>query len=179
MPEQKTMAAVVYQPGEGDAADAVLAQLAVVLRREGVRLAGTVQRAAPASAGCRCDMLVLDLSTGVETSIAENRGPEARGCRLDTRVLETLVGATQAALDKGADLLVINRFGKRETEGAGFRQVIGYAAASDSPTLVAINRSHLDAWRDFAGDLGTELPPRLDALASWFAGFRSLAEAAE
>ena len=35
MPEQKTMAAVVYQPGEGEAADAVLAQLAVVLRREG------------------------------------------------------------------------------------------------------------------------------------------------
>jgi hypothetical protein len=41
--------------------------------------------------------------------------------------LETLVGATQAALDNGADLLVINRFGKRETEGAGFRQVIGNA----------------------------------------------------
>ena len=57
--------------------------------------------------------------------------------------------------------------------------VIGYAAASDTPTLVAINRSHLEAWRDFAGDLGTELPPRLDALTSWFAGFRSLAEAAE
>jgi len=179
MPEQKTMAAVVYQPGEGEAADAVLAQLAVVLRAEGVRLAGTVQRAAPANAGCRCDMLVLDLSTGVETSIAENRGPEARGCRLDTRVLETLVGATQAALDNGADLLVINRFGKRETEGAGFRQVIGNAAASDTPTLVAINGGHLDAWREFTGDFGTELPPRLDALRSWFAGLRPLAEAAE
>ncbi len=58
------VAAVIYGMGEADGVDAMLTALASRLRREGVRLAGTVQhnRAQPCSP-CS-DMIIEDLSTG-------------------------------------------------------------------------------------------------------------------
>lgn len=48
----------------------------------------------------------------------------AKGCRLDPRALAALSGSLLGELDAGTQLLVLNRFGKGESEGHGFRAVI-------------------------------------------------------
>ena len=55
--------------------------------------------------------------------ISQDRGKWARGCRLDAGSLELAVAQVASALDVGADLMIINKFGKHEAEGRGFRAV--------------------------------------------------------
>lgn len=161
------LAAVVFEPGHGELADDVLASVALDLKRRGIRLAGTVQRAATDSAGCRCDMLVIDLASGRETSISEQRGAHARGCKLDSFALAEAAGIARAALDQCPDLVVINRFGKRESEGSGLRDLIAMAIGQGTPAIVAVNRSHLDSWHQFTGGLCEELPADAAAVRDW------------
>jgi len=162
-----SLAAVVYEPGDGPAVDKLLSGLAQELAGRGLRLAGTVQRAAQRPDRCACDMIVTDLATGEDCSISEDRGPMARGCRLDSAVLEAVAGSTIAALEGGADLLIVNKFGKREAEGAGFRSALALALGEGVPALVAVNRAYIEAWRAFAGDFGRELPSEMDAIRAW------------
>lgn len=162
-----SLAAVVYEPGDGPAVDKLLSGLAQKLAERGLRLAGTVQRAAERPDRCACDMIVTDLATGEAHSISEDRGPMARGCRLDSAVLEAVAGSTIAALEAGADLLIVNKFGKREAEGAGFRSALALALSEGIPALVAVNRAYIEAWRVFAGDFGRELPPEMGAIRAW------------
>jgi nucleoside-triphosphatase THEP1 len=128
------LGAIVYG-AEQAAADAVLTSVARVLAGLGTRLAGAVQHNPSRPDRCRCDMVLEDLATGEIIAISEDRGPEARGCRLNPAALEQLVGAAAASLERGADLLIVNRFGKREAEGRGFRAIIETAVTSGVPVL--------------------------------------------
>lgn len=161
------LAAMIYEQGQGHEPDALLRQLADALRADGVALAGTTQRAAERPDRCRCDMLVTDLATGLEHSISEDRGPLAQGCHLDAAALERIAGATLAALDAGARMLIVNKFGKSEMDGRGFRTAIGHAVERGVPVLVAVNRNYAEGWRAFAQGLGTELPADPEALRAW------------
>ena len=114
-------------------------------------------------------MMVRDLSTDREVRISEDRGPDARGCRLDPRVLEALVGSTASALDSGVDAVIINKFGKQEAQGAGFRGVIGQAVLCSTPVVIGVNVAYLDSWRSFAGELAEELKPDRNIILDWVA----------
>lgn len=165
--EQRALTAVVYEAGTGAQTDRLLADVAARLEASGYRLAGTVQRAFERADRCACDMIVRDLATGDELKISEDRGPNARGCRLDPRMLEALVGSASAALERGVDALIINKFGKQEALGAGFRDVIACALADGVPTVVAVNRAYFDSWRAFAADFADELPPEFAPVHKW------------
>jgi len=165
--EQRSLTAVVYEAGTGAQTDRLLADVAARLEASGNRLAGTVQRAFERAHRCACDMIVRDLATGDQLKISEDRGPNARGCRLDPRMLEALVGSASVALDSGVDAVIINKFGKQEALGAGFRDVIARASADGVPTLVAVNLAYLDTWRAFAADFADELPPEFSPVNQW------------
>jgi nucleoside-triphosphatase THEP1 len=161
------LGAIVYGADQSAAADAVLASAARVLAALGYRLAGAVQHNPTRPDRCRCDMVLEDLSTGRAVAISEDRGPAARGCRLDPAALEQLVGAAASGLETGADLLIVNRFGKREAEGCGFRAVIEQAVTSGIPVLVAVSAANLDSWNAFAGGLDQRLEPNLAPAIRW------------
>lgn len=165
--QRNLLAAVVYEAGSGADTDRLLTAVADTLLDSGLRVAGTVQRAFERADRCACDMIVRDLATGGEVKISEDRGPNARGCRLNPAMLEALVGSTAAALEGGADVLILNKFGKQEAVGAGFRQVIAQALADEVPTLIGVNAAYLDSWRAFAGEFADELPANAGALLSW------------
>lgn len=156
------IAAVIYGQGDGARADTVLSAVADELASQGMRLSGAVQFNTHNGDRCRCDMMLKDLATGRRVEISEFRGPEARGCRLNPVALEEIVGHVCASLEHGADLLIINKFGKREAEGRGFRQPIELALSYGIPVLVAVNEEHLHDWRSFADGLDCMLP--LDAI---------------
>ena len=113
-------------------------------------------------------MDVRVLPEGPVIRISQSLGAGSRGCRLDPGALETAIGLCEARLE-GADLLIVNKFGKQEASGRGFRGLIGEALARDIPVLVGLNRMNHDAFHEFTGNEAVELAPEPDALRGWLA----------
>lgn len=140
--------AIVYS--DSAAVDIVMRTVADHLLAQGFSLAGFVQRNRPCPGRARCDMILEELSSGERFGISEDRGPHARGCMLDVDELLKAVTAAARGLEAGADLMVINKFGKTESEGGGFRPLIGAALEREVPVLIAVPHRNLDVWRLFA-----------------------------
>ena len=151
--------------------DPVLARIVHQLTDHGLRICGTVQINAAPVDGLKCNMDLQLLPDGEVIRISQNRGKLARGCRLDTHSLETAVAEVAARLAFGADLLVINKFGKHEAEGRGFRSVIASALERDIPVLVGLNALNREAFDRFSGGLATGLDADCAAILDW-AGLR-------
>ena len=145
----------VFLPERG-ATDAVLTEVAARLLAEGVPVAGAVQ----SNTGCdiHCDMDVRVLPDGPVIRISQRLGAGSSGCRLDAGALEVAVMEVAARL-AGARLLVVNKFGKHEAEGRGFRQMLAEVAGTGVPVLIGINSMNRQAFFDFAGDLAEEVAP--------------------
>ena len=153
--------------GHGAEAAAVFQRCGAALRRAGVRLAGVRQINAPQPGSCRCDMLLEDLADGSIVQISENRGPEARGCRLDRGALAEASERVARALHQGVDLVILNKFGKAETEGAGMRGIIALAVEQGTPVLIAADQEHLPHLLDFAGGLAAPLTLSETEINDW------------
>jgi len=165
-PLPKTLAAAVFE--NGDEANAIVTDFALALGTSGTRLGGFVQISEDTeNCGCK-DTYVLDLETGARIKILQDLGSGSQGCRVDPAALAGIGQLVANALTHAPDLVIINRFGKLESEGKGLRAEIAAAALSGIPTLVCVSTRYLDAWREFATDLGEELPCMPDALAVWW-----------
>ena len=166
------MIAYTMAPGRGDT-DLVLRAVAAEMAARGLRCCGTVQINTEAADAGPCDMDVRVLPDGPVLRISQHLGREARGCRLDPAALEEAVARVMSMLAAGPDLLIVNKFGKHEAEGRGFRDVIGTALALDVPVLVGVNGLNLPAFMAFAGGMAERLSPDRAALAAWCAGAAS------
>jgi len=160
------MLAFFTADGRGTA-DLLLHALAGRLQAEGMRLAGAVQVNVERPDRPRCDMELRLLSGTATIGISQNLGRGSRGCRLDADGLERAVAMVEATLDGPTDLVIVNKFGKQEAEGGGFRPVFARALAEGIPLLTATNRANRAAFVDFAGGLAQELPAEPDRLAAW------------
>lgn len=158
--------AYIMSQGRGET-DPRLADVARLLKLRGLRLCGTIQINTERGDGRHCDMDLMVLPDGPALRISQDRGKWARGCRLDAGSLELAVAQVAGALDAGADLMVINKFGKHEAEGRGFRSVIGAALDRGVPVLVGLNPLNREAFDTFAGGLATELSGDPAAILDW------------
>lgn len=77
------------------------------------------------------------------------------------------------------DLVLFGRFAKEELAGRGVREEIGLAVAEGIPALVAVERSMLPGWIEFAGDDWAELPVDVDRIIAWFAALDAQRAAAD
>lgn len=163
MNEPAMLTALVYATGEG----AVIGRLAAAAEARGLRVAGMVQKDERRPDRRRCDMRLVDLATGTEIPISQDRGKDARGCRLDHGALEEAAALADHALtaEPRPDLLVLSKFGKREIEGHGFRQIVEKAVELGVPVLVGVGADHVEGFRDFAGEFGRVLTEEDRALA--------------
>lgn len=160
--------AFTSSPGRGET-DLLLASFAESMLAEGRKPVGTVQINSECAQPGKCDMDVKILPDGPTIRISQSLGAESRGCRLDPSALETSVGLTDAALEKGGECLIVNKFGKQEASGGGFRPVIAKALELDIPVIVGLGRLNADEFHEFTGGMAQELPSSLDALKRWFA----------
>lgn len=159
--------AYTIAPGRGDT-DLLLLGFARALTTRGLRPIGTVQMSTERPDAGPCDMDVQVLPDGPVIRISQDLGHAAKGCRLDPDALETAVGLVHATLRPGVDCLIVNKFGKHEAGGRGFRGVIAEAASMGVPILVGLNEMNREPFLDFTGGLGIELKPETDALVHWF-----------
>lgn len=160
------MIAYTMAPGRGDT-DLMLQRLADDLAARGIRTCGTVQINSERADAGPCDMDIRVLPGGPILRISQALGTEARGCRLDPAVLEQAVGLCEAELALGADILIVNKFGKHEAEGRGFRLLIAQALEQGVPVLVGLNRLSREAFEAFSGGIAVGLAPTDRALRDW------------
>ncbi len=146
--------------------DLFLRDLADRLEAQHVRLAGTVQSNQDRPDRAKCDMDLRVLPDGPVVRISEDRGSLARGCILDSGALEQTVLEVERRLD-GASLLIVNKFGKRETEGKGLVPVIAAALDRSMPVLVGVNGLNLPLFLDFCDGAAVPLPSELEQVLAW------------
>jgi hypothetical protein len=160
------MIAYTMAPGRGDT-DLLLHGFARRLIGRGLRPCGTVQINTERADTGPCDMDVMVLPNGPVIRISQDLGPASKGCRLDPEALEEAVGLVGASLRGGADCLIVNKFGKHEAEGRGFRPLIAEALELGIPVLVGINTLNRQAFLDFTDGMACEISPDPTALARW------------
>lgn len=147
------------------AANHLLAQTAATLEAQGLRLAGAVQQNLDRGADQPCDMDLRILGDGAVIRISQNLGVDAESCRLDSGALAQAVARAEAVLAQGADLVIVNKFGKQECFGRGFRDFIAAALAQGIPVLVSVPPEQLAGFHDFAEDLAE--PVAETAVLDW------------
>ena len=156
------------------AVNTALTDLAATLLERGVRVVGTTQTDTPRPDTTKCDMDVKVLPDGAVIRISQDLGLNSRGCRLDPDALEQAVAQTLARLDT-AELLIVNKFGKHEADGRGFREVIGEALARGIPVIVGTNGLNLAAFLEFSAGQAVSLPADVPELLDWLEEFRAVA----
>ena len=161
---QCDLAAVVY--GADDDPDRLISSFAADLRRAGCRPVGVVQL----GRSCQADeprLGVTLLPDGEIVGLALEDAPSS-GCRLDRDRLAGLSMRLAAAIDDGADLVIINRFGRSEAEGEGLIDLISQALGADIPVLIAVPEQRFAAWIKFSEGMNVRLACRRDALDRWW-----------
>lgn len=158
--------AYTMAPGKGDT-DLILEALASTLLERGFSACGTVQINSERDDCPKCDMDVRVLPDGPVIRISQALGKESKGCRLDPAALEQSVGIVEQRIEAGADILIVNKFGKHEAEGRGFRNPIALALEKDMPVLVGLNRLNKEAFLEFVGGEAQEVAPNADSLIEW------------
>ncbi|PHP66746.1 hypothetical protein CSC94_11585 [Zhengella mangrovi] len=145
--------------------DALLTGLAGRLSARGLSVVGHVQ-----ASGENDAMVLVNVASGAATGISQDLGGASQGCRLDSGALAGVVGPLLAALERRPDLVIVNRFGKDEAEGRGFRTVFEKACELDVPVLTVVREAYLEDWRAMTGSAAHELPADPASLDHWIVG---------
>lgn len=169
MPQLSSRAMIAAIPyAEGAYPDHLLEGLARELQGAGHILAGVIQHDLTRRDRSRCDMALEDLTSGIIIGLSEDRGPAARGCRIDPDGLAKAAALIDRALQQASPvLLIVNKFGKIESEGGGLREAIAAAVCAGIPVVVGVPMRNLDAWEAFAGALADRLPANHEILVAW------------
>ena len=159
---QSDLAALVYEDNEDP--DAVLRGFANDLNARGFRAVGMVQAGQCADSS----LSAVLVHSGETLLLAQDFDPAASGCRLDLGRLQNAGARVAEALGAGADLLIVNRFGKRERDGKGLSHLIRHALDADIPVVIAVSQQRFSDWIKFAGGMTVKLSCDRQALEVWW-----------
>ncbi|KPA23560.1 hypothetical protein shim_01680 [Shimia sp. SK013] len=148
--------------------DLLLAELAKRLQARGVATRGIVQTNSECESDHRCDMDVQILPDGDVIRISQHLGKEARGCRLDPNAMAHAVTQVARSMEGPYDVFMLNKFGKQEADGQGFRDLIAEAAASGATVIAGTNPLNSEKFEQFADGMATEVAPDIDVLLAWY-----------
>ncbi len=160
---QCDLAALVYE--EGQDPDAILRDFASDLNGKGYRAVGLVQT------GHHCVDAHLSATlvhTGKELHLFQDLGSCSAGCRLDIGQLLDAGQQIASALDQGADLLIVNRFGRQECEGKGLSFLVERALSADIPVVIAVPAHRFADWIKFADGMSVKLHCDRASLDAWW-----------
>jgi len=156
------LAALVYEAHQDP--DAILRDFASDLNARGLRVVGMTQAGQCADSS----LSVVLLDSGEKLLLAQDFDPAASGCRLDVARLQNAGARVARALEAGADLLIINRFGKREREGRGLAYLIERALEAHTPVVIAVSSEHFAEWIKYAGGMTAKLGCDRPSLDRWW-----------
>jgi hypothetical protein len=149
----------------------LLARFAGRRMREGLRVAGVIEELTVQENCNLCETLVLrEVAGSTIVPITQNLGSGSSACNIDTAGLAAACQTVLAAIERGADVVVLSKFGKIEAEGGGLLDAFQAAAAADLPCLAGIKPSFASHFLEFAGGYSQWIEPDDAALERWWAG---------
>lgn len=137
------------------------------LSGRGMRLGGLLQVSMGGAGGCATSVHTIDLRTGEEFDIWEERGTCSKGCRLDEQGLLLASAAIEGAIKDRVDLIIVNRFGRAESKGRGLLDHFVCALDARIPVLTAVREPYDEAWARFHGGLAADLANNHAAICEW------------
>ncbi len=164
-------AAAILESGEAGI-DARFAAFVERQREAGLVVEGVVMTFPEGRTHCKGAMVLVDVRGGEAFTISQDLGAGSTACRLDPRGVAAASRVLREARARGAELVVVNRFGGLEAAGSGFAQELLELMTEGTPVLTIVAQRHLDAWRRFSGDAPV-LPDDPAAWAAWLAGVRA------
>ncbi|MFO1217906.1 MAG: DUF2478 domain-containing protein [Burkholderiaceae bacterium] len=165
MSDTPSTVAAVLADGSADT-DALLADVAREQRERGRRVCGLLMKVRGGSKDCAREMVLQDIRTGDDYLVSQPLGSDSTACRADPQGFARASNVLRAALGQAPELVICNRFGQLEADGAGFRAELLELMAQGVPLLTAVATRHREAWQAFTGGAQV-LPARPDALARW------------
>ncbi|MDE2361993.1 MAG: DUF2478 domain-containing protein [Hyphomicrobiales bacterium] len=163
------LAAIVFDRDEEP--DVVLRAFIARALAAGGRVSGLVQERIENSDD-EHDVCLRDLDTNATLPIMQNLGPGAEGCRVDPAAIAGAAAMLERARANRPDLVVVNRFGRLESEGGGLIEEIGRAVADGDALVVCVPLRYLDAWNAFAGGFDTKVGVEPARLEAWWAALQ-------
>lgn len=160
-----TPAALVYD--DGSEADAILAQAVADLRQEGIAIGGLLQRFGGPRSDGRPEVWVENLSSRAQIRLDGPRNAGLPGYWLDHGALARAACVLHHVLANPPALVVINRFGRAETEGRGLCAEFSRLIEAEVPLLTAVRFSMLPDWERFLGHPAYILLPSATAVTCW------------
>lgn len=155
----------------GIEADRVLDSVIHSLQQRGVCVAGLRQRVSD-NGTSRCGVQLESIRTGRLHRMTQSLGSGSVSCNVNAEAMEQLALHLKEELNDDVDLVVINRFGKRESEGVGFCSVIERAIDLNIPALTVVKEDWLETWLDYGGAWVTTLPADQARILEWFGNVR-------
>ncbi len=167
------IAAVVYKPT--DNIEALLTRAARALAAQGVRLGGLLQHDIATVIEDPCAMELENLETGECIPLSQDLGRGSVSCRVDPDALARGSVAVRGAIERGAQLVILNKFGAQEASGAGLRDEMAVAVLAGVPLLTAVGERFLPEWTEFTGGDCSLLPPGLERILQWWSELQTAA----
>jgi nucleoside-triphosphatase THEP1 len=148
----------------------MLSAFAREVQSQGYRVAGVIEESACGGAqGCK-SLSVKDLASGETIPISQKLGAGSEACNLDPGGLAVACGRIEAAIGRGADVVVLSKFGKLEASRSGLCDAFRAAMLADIPVVTVVSLPVSQDWDCFAGELSEYVEPDIDALAIWWRG---------
>jgi hypothetical protein len=152
----------------GASVQAVLADFALRRRREGMRIAGVVEEIGCPTPGMCKNLGVRDLASGETISISQKLGPGSTACNLDPSGLARACALVENAIEGGADLVILSKFGKAEAARGGFFDAFRAAICAGAPIVTYVPAVLAEEWERFASGLFESVLAEDEALESWW-----------
>jgi hypothetical protein len=148
----------------------LLARFAERRIAEGLRVAGVIEEPAGGVDCGVCDSLVLRETAGSTIiPITQNLGSGSSSCKLDSAGLAAGCQAVVAAIEQGADVVVLSKYGKIEAEGGGLLDAFRAAAEAGVPCLTGVKPSFSGHFLEYAGGYSQWIEASEAALEAWWA----------
>jgi len=161
-----TLAAI--RANDNHTADQILGTVVDRLQRQAYSLVGMRQElTGDMSNHGGCGIRLQSVATGHYHGMTQNLGAGSTSCNIDTDAMCRLVLAQKQALNVDTDLLIVNRFGKQESDGAGFCAVFERALELGIPVLTVVKAQWESSWIDYGGEYVTTIPAELTAVLAW------------
>ncbi|MFZ1110177.1 MAG: DUF2478 domain-containing protein [Rhodomicrobium sp.] len=151
----------------------LLARFAERRLRDGIRVAGVTEIAEAVPKGACRSLALREIGTGAQFPIAQDLGPGSAACNLDTNGLAAACARVLSAIEGGADVVVLSKFGKIEASGGGLLDCFAAAAGAGLPCVAGVSPALAAPFAEWAGDFCEWVEASDGALEAWWLARRS------
>jgi hypothetical protein len=147
--------------------------------RGSVRLAGLIaeDHGLPDRA-CSAGFL-RNVASGERFSIFHDLGPGSTVCHLDGMGALTAAQSVQRDIAAGCDLVLLNKFGKLEADGAGLFAAFSAVLDTGIPLLTSLPPAFEPAWTKLTGRPFSIVRADVDEIGAWLRTVRTTATPAD